>query len=402
VVTIPELQIDLTNPSPGVVKTGEVYRLPKPVMASQLNWQPVNGGYAARLQFVSDQAKRMCFHLAFKTKPSAIRFRVQGNSSNSAVFFADQNFINDNNIWLPITVGTTGDLEIFIQGDQPEEGSFEVDAVNIIVAGIRSGNNRKIMEKQSLNDLIKPKSLGLALEPEFDLACWNGVPEYPALQVAANATALISFIRNGGSFICTGTLLNDQRNSSKPWFITANHCVTDQRASNTLSFEWFFQAPACLSSDTDSRYSQTFGGARLLYANKKNDTSFMRLRARPPAGVAYSGWSTKRLFVGRQVWGVHHPEGDHTMVSQGAVTGLNQTVKGNNDTNLAVNEILFSVGGAEIASSGSGLFTVVNGLPYWVGGLYGGPVNDYQLNYYSRFRDVFPKIQPWLGKRRKS
>jgi hypothetical protein len=399
VLNVPQIQVDLSKQMPGVFKTGVVYQLPAPITVSQLFWEATSGGYLARVHLIADQAKRLRFHLVFKQALPNMVFRVQGSLNHSPLTPVDQGLIDDNNIWLPITIGNTADLEIFVKGDKPNEGLFEIDAVNIIVADMRTGGKRKIMEKQSLGDLLinKPQTVGFIQEVEFDLACWNAVGQYPALQIAANATALVSFIKGGGSFVCTGTLLNDKRKSLKPWFITANHCIADQRVANTMSFEWFYQAPSCLSPETDSRYSQSFGGGRLLFADKKNDTAFLKLKARPPDGVAYSGWSTKRLNVGKLVWGVHHPEGDHTMVSEGRVTGLDLKVQGPDGSNRKVNKINYSIGGAEIGSSGSGLFVTSKGLPFWVGSLYGGPANDYQLNYYTNMGNIFPNIQPWLG-----
>jgi hypothetical protein len=401
-LNLPAVQVDLSKQSPGAFKTGVVYQLPTPITVSQLFWGPVNDGYVARIHLVSDQAKRLRFHLVFKQPMPDMAFRVQGNLNASPLTTADQSFVSENNIWLPITIGNTADLEIFVKGGKPRDGLFEIDAINIIVADLKTGVSSKNSEKQSLGDLLinKPQTVGFIQEVEFDLACWNNVGQFPALQIASSATALVSFIKEGGSFVCTGTLLNDRRKSLRPWFITANHCIINQRVASTMAFEWFYQAPTCLSPETDSRYTQTFGGARMLYADKKNDAAFLKLRARPPAGVAYSGWSTNRLHFGKPVWGVHHPEGDHTMVSSGRVTGLNLKVEGPDGSDRNVNEIIYSVGGAEIGSSGSGLFVIAKGRPFWVGGLYGGPANDYQLNYYTNIRNFFSKIQPWLGQRK--
>ena len=271
ILNLPQIPVDMSKTTPGVVKTGTVYRLPSPITVSQLLWEPVDNGFAARIHLVSAQAKRLRFHLEFKQVVNGLTFRLQGNQNNSPLMSVDQSFIKDNNIWLPITIGNTADLEIFIKGKKPSDDLFLIDAVNIIVAEKPSGGRRKIIEKQSLGELLilKPQTVGLINEVEYDLSCWSNVGQYSALQIAANATALISFIKGGDSFVCSGTLLNDKRNSLKPWFITANHCITNQAVANSMSFEWFYRATSCSGFETDSRYTTTFGGARMLFFRQK-------------------------------------------------------------------------------------------------------------------------------------
>ena len=124
---------------------------------------------------------------------------------------------------------------------------------------------------------ILPKSLGLAQEQESDLACWASDSAYPALQSAAAGTALINFIQNDTPYLCTGTLLNDRGNTQTPWFATANHCIPDQATADTMDFEWLFQATVCAGRITDSRHTQTIGGAQLLWTEASREASFLKL-----------------------------------------------------------------------------------------------------------------------------
>ena len=87
------------------------------------------------------------------------------------------------------------------------------------------------------------------------------------------------------------------------------------------------------------------------------------------------------------------------MVSSGTVTDLDLKIEGSDGLDRNVNEVIYAFGGAEIGSSGSGVFVTRKGKPAWVGGLYGGPADDYQLNYYTSMRNFYYKIKRWLGKR---
>jgi lysyl endopeptidase len=385
-INLPRIQIDLAPNNPGDHKTGVVYQLPSPVTASQLPWETVNGGHAAHISFFSYQAERLRYHLVFRQDMPSIEFRIQGSRDDSPIGPIDHTLIHDKNIWLPATKGNSADLEIFIRDTkQPEALDFSIDAVNVIVDDLSS----------DATPAIKAKSLGLAMEQEFDLVCWEKHENFPGLEQAAGATAKINFIKGTGSFTCTGTLLNDKGSTGTPWLTTAHHCVSDQATANTIEFEWFFQATSCGGSATDNRYAKTFGGAQLLGTDFNLEASFLRLNKPPPNGVVFSGWDTD-IQVGDLVWGVHHPEGDHTMVSAGQVMALLQTVQESTAGTHSLNEVNFIAGGTEPGSSGSGLFSVVNGSAYWKGTLAGGPAENYQLNFYSNFSSYYSYIKPWL------
>jgi lysyl endopeptidase len=398
-LVLPYIRIDLKTTIPGLHKSGTVYRLPTPLTSLELDWESADGGYIARIHVASAQAKRLRLHLVFgKTSPS-LTFRLQGSMDVMPLAPIDQSLINKNGIWLPATKGNAADLEIFVNETNPPFDLFTIDAVNIIVAGLSiggKGNSASALFHPNDRSVIIGQSLGLAQAPEYDLTCWAGSVQYPALQQAASATPVVEFIKNLNSYICSGTLLTDTRHSMTPWFITANHCIGNQATANTATFQWFDQAQTCLGSTTDSRDAQTSGGAQVLWTNVKNDTTLMKLRVPPPAGVAYIGWDTGRLKVGATVWGIHHPKGDQTMVSLGNVLAVNSNVTGEDGVARLLNMVEYHYGGTEDGSSGSGLFVMEKGKAKWRGALYGGPLNDYQNAVYSDFSGYYPNIEYWL------
>jgi lysyl endopeptidase len=401
-MTLPDIPIDLKSTVPGLVKTGTVYRLPNPLSASELTWETVSKGSIARIHLVSDQAKRLRIHLAINQAIPGIRFRLKGNKDIAPLDIIDKSFTGKNEIWLPITQGHSVHLEIFVDETTPPAGLFNIDAVNVIVDDLNSSRISNVFfgnVRSKETSAISAKNLGFVQNTEYDLTCWSSSRQYPALQQAAAGTAKIDFIKNGSSFICSGTLLNDRRQSRIPWFITANHCINNKASARSATFEWFNQAVSCSGQTTDSRNAQTSGGARLLWTNVKNDTSFMRLNALPPAGVSYLGWDSNKLSVGAKVWAVHHPEADHTMVSYGRVSALNVNVVDESGTKYKFNRVNFSYGGVEDGSSGSGLFAVTKGKARWRGALFGGPEDNYKIGVYSNFSSYYPNIKYWLTRK---
>ena len=387
-VHVPAQFPDLTSEIPGVQKSGIVYPLPSPVTPAQLSWETVNGRLVSRIRVVTENAKGLRLHVRFDGRVAPIQFRVQGALDGTPLGPITDTAIRNGEIWLPVTHGDSADLEISIAQDQsPATLGLSLDQVTLIMLNVSGASPSAIL----------PKSLGLAQEQESDLACWASDSAYPALQSAAAGTALINFIQNDTPYLCTGTLLNDRGNTQTPWFATANHCIPDQATADTMDFEWLFQATVCAGRITDSRHTQTIGGAQLLWTEASREASFLKLSQPPGANSVFSGWDTQ-IQLGDRVWGVHHPEGDHTMVSRGKVTILKQTIQDVSQGGTHVlDEIVYDNGGTEVGSSGSGLFAVADGKAYWKGTLFGGPAANYRIADYSHFQGYYDVIKKWLG-----
>ena len=383
VINLPTVQVDLSSTTLGAIKTGVVAPLSAPVLASQLSWEPVVGGRTARIRVISTQAERLRFHVAMPDGLSPLRFRVQGNLNSATVGYDDAPVSREGGIWLAVTDGNSADLEVFAsEGVAKDKLDFKIDSVNVITVGASV-----------------PRNIGNVQEKQYDLTCLSSLNTYPGLEKAASATALIHYIssKDNKSYVCTGTLLADAGATQTPWFATANHCIFDQTTADTAAFEWFFQASTCGSDLTDYRHWITFGGARLLYTDVYLEPAFLILYKQPPLGAVFSGWDTN-IQVGDPVWAVHHPKGDHTMVSFGNISALGQVViDATTGGEHLVNTVSFVYGGVEGGSSGSGLFSVSNASPYWKGTLFGGPEKNYQIGDYSYLNKYYRHIKTWLN-----
>ena len=386
-VELPEVGTDLASDRPGIRKTGTVYRLPKPVTAQRLSWQQEFGYYTARLRLVSANGARMRVHVVYGASSPVLKLRQQGSDEERPSEPISSSEFASGQSWLPVATGRSLELEIAVVSDRrPDRLKLTIDAVNIMPGSDRRGSA----------ETVHPSLTGDAQEPELDLACWQSDSAYTALTKAAAATALVHFIEDGNSFVCSGTLLNDLGNTNTPWFTTANHCISDQTIADTASFDWLFQAAECGQSSTIAGHNTTSGGARLLFGEFRREISFLRLKKPPGAGAVLSGWDTD-IAVNDPVWGVHHPKGDHAMVSRGKVTALQQQIQdASQDGFHVVDEVQFSDGGTESGSSGSGLFATTGNNAYWKGSLFGGAVNDYQLSSYSHFEGYYSQVKRWL------
>ena len=191
------------------------------------------------------------------------------------------------------------------------------------------------------------------------------------------AVARINYVMDGGSYVCSGTLLNDsEADTFIPYFITANHCVSTGTVARTVEAEWFWQRASCGNASIDSRHTTTFGGTDLLETSVAQDSTLLRFKSSLPGGLFYSGWSADPISHPTQVYGIHHPDGAVKKFLAGRTIryGDGRICEDlENDIGcFTVRDgivVAWSDGTTEGGSSGSGLFDG----PYLIGALSGGP-----------------------------
>ena len=129
----------------------------------------------------------------------------------------------------------------------------------------------------------------------IDTAC----PEGDAWRNQIASVAHYSFSSGGGSYVCTGSLMNTGHTTQdlgKPRFSTAYHCVSTQSEAGSMVFYWGYESPICrtpggaasgvsLPRNANSRAIQS-GGATLIAANRATDAIWSRHPS--PSGHATS------------------------------------------------------------------------------------------------------------------
>ncbi|MFA7060363.1 MAG: trypsin-like peptidase domain-containing protein [Pedobacter sp.] len=276
--------------------------------------------------------------------------------------------------WSPVVKGEEVVILVYVPKDiDPNELRFTIPRISHIF-------------KEPLSD----KAAGAC---NLDTTCYSSWSD------EAKAVAKMVFTESGDSFLCTGSLLADQDQSSMiPYFLSANHCISTQTVASSLETYWFWQSASCNDSARDSRYSMLTEGAQLLYANSTSDTSFMRLNSQPPVGVSYLGWTTEDPSIGANVTGIHHPHGDRKKISFGDFEGFYPYLGSTPVTNGNHIGIYWTLGTSEGGSSGSPL---LNNSGQVIGQLHGGGAScstPNEMDYYGRFDLAYDaKLKLWLG-----
>ncbi|MEO8664899.1 MAG: T9SS type A sorting domain-containing protein [Ignavibacteria bacterium] len=120
------------------------------------------------------------------------------------------------------------------------------------------------------------------------------------------AVSRIVFSMGGGSFLCTGSLVNNVLNNRMPYYLTAEHCATDNYS--TITFYFNYENPTCVG--TSGLLNQTMVGAALKASNF--DTDFRLILLNQPVPAAYNayylGWDNSGAQPTTET-SIHHPGG---------------------------------------------------------------------------------------------
>ena len=147
--------------------------------------------------------------------------------------------------------------------------------------------------------------------------CHLDVTCYPEWSSSATGVARIFFETSEGSFICSGTLLNNRQQDLTPYFLTAAHCVATEEEARSVIALWRYQTQTCDGNLPDLRSVPRTTGASLLSTlgggtiegreHPDGDMTLLRLEGDLPDGVMFQGWDADPQPVGTQVTGIHHP-----------------------------------------------------------------------------------------------
>lgn len=122
------------------------------------------------------------------------------------------------------------------------------------------------------------------------------------------SAAQLTFVVGGGSFICSGGLLNDQRAKDlQPYLLTANHCFSTQTSAASLEARFDFRTTSCNGANNPAVI--LINGSNLIATNSQSDFTLVLLRGNPALPRWYLGWTTAAPSNLSTLHSVHHPGG---------------------------------------------------------------------------------------------
>ena len=233
----------------------------------------------------------------------------------------------------------------------------------------------------------------------IDLACASS----SQVRAQGKSVARLNFVKNGKSYVCSGTILNDKNTTFTPYLFTANHCISSQEVANTVITTWNLEYSGCYTnnSGTPRGSSELRGGADLLHSDFNNDHTLLLLKEDPPAGTLYSGWNSNPVDSWTSIFSINHPNGDVKKVSFGSITyPPTSTVTSGENTRTGMLGMLIPTGEIQGGSSGGGVFTCTTQGCQLRGAISSGGAKNScsssQKVFSSRFDRAFPYIKQWL------
>lgn len=346
-------------------------------------WQRLaDGGMAARITVVSPGAAAMRLGVKLARTDPGVALRFVGSADPQHVFgpVTAAEVAAARPYWSPVLDGEVATVEIYLpRGVAPADVQMSIPTISHLVVTPSS-----LQKSEPVSDI------GTSGFCEVDVVC----VATPAALNQAKAVAKMIFTKQGNTFACTGTLLNDSIASNTPYFFVSSHCISSQEAASSLVTYWFFDAVACGSLAVPP-YATVTGGAVLLGRSVDSDWALVRLKSAPPAGAVFSAWRAEPLPSGSAMTVLHHPNGDLKKISEGSTTGY---FSFSDNTTFA--DVHYSVGSTEPGSSGSGLLTLASGGGFYElrGGLFAGNASCSTGGHdvYSRLDLALPLLAPYL------
>ena len=175
----------------------------------------------------------------------------------------------------------------------------------------------------------------------------------------------------GGSEFCSGSLVNDVPQDSKPYVLTANHCSSSNDwATWVFRFNW--EAPGCTNPGTSPSTAQSLSTSNLMARSAGSDFCLVEITGGLNGGTVpasytpyFNGWSAVNTPA-TSVIGIHHPSGDIKKISE----ALNATSTATFNSADCWKIGQWTTACTEPGSSGSPLFDQDHHI---VGQLFGGP-----------------------------
>ena len=122
----------------------------------------------------------------------------------------------------------------------------------------------------------------------------------------------------GGQYLCTGTLVNNTKQDTIPYLLTAGHCINNLTDAQTTVFCFNYESPSCgAGGNSINGYSdQTMTGAFLKARSDSLDFALLQLETSPPAVFRpfYAGWD-RSTAIPTSAAAISHPNADVKKIS---------------------------------------------------------------------------------------
>jgi PKD repeat protein len=216
------------------------------------------------------------------------------NEDYSEVYgaFTNKNINSDSSFIIADFPGQKLTIEYFEPDDAEFKGSLILGSIG-----------------QAYQDILQNIEKNVIEQEYVDINCNEG----KNWQHEKHAVCKITFKVGQSGYLCSGALINNTANDAVPYFLTANHCISDTTVAKTLVAYFNYERRWCKGPVDNGR---TLSGSRLMTTGQKSDYTLLKLNNTPPASYTpyYAGWDIGN-YNDNQNTGIHHPEGIEKKIS---------------------------------------------------------------------------------------
>lgn len=249
-------------------------------------WENLSDGSRIwRLEIRSENAKSLNLNYRNFFMPKGATFFVYNlNKSMVLGAFTDLNNTENGQFATATTTGFVTVIEYYEPVYSKGKGSFTISQVI-----------------HAYKDIMGFSTF-LELPCNININCPIGAPWTNQKRSVARMT----FQEGGSGFLCTGSLINNTLQDRTPYFLTAEHCSSDNW--NTLVLDFNYESLTCSSLLPGP--SQTVTGATLKASNFDTDFRLLQLNNSVPASTNayFNGWD-KSGATPQNETAIHHPGG---------------------------------------------------------------------------------------------
>lgn len=317
-------------------------------------------------QYAIDSENAYSLQVVFKTfkVPAGAKLFLY-NEDYSVIYGAFTKFNNE-----PDSIFTVADFpgqKMIIEYFEPLNAEFE----GKVVIGQIGQAYRDILSFQEEN----------ALQDSFiDINCDQG----KNYQNEKHAVCKITFRIGNSGYVCSGALINNTASDGTPYFLTANHCISDSATARTLVAYFNYENKWCGGPLNNYR---TLAGSQLVTTGSRSDYTLLRLNNAPPVSYMpfYAGWDIGNYQDNMNI-SIHHPQGVEKKISldYDKIITYDFTLSWNEGENSPPSThwmVIFDEGVTREGSSGGPLFSKQKRI---IGQLHGGSDREEfygKLNY---------------------
>ncbi len=239
---------------------------------------------------------------------AALRIRSHQTGHSIGPFTISDNEAHGQ-LWTPIMLGDHMTIELTVPASQRHLTKLKLSSVN--------------------HGFVDVVSRSLSGSCNIDTRCGSedGIALIDRFRDQIQSVAAVS---SGGGRFCTGFLVNNVQNDSRPYFITAAHCGFTQNNAASLIAYWNYENSSCRpvnssasGSDGDGLLSQFNTGATMVATAVNGDrdpesVDYTLLLLDDPIDPDYSpyyaGWDIRPVLPDSS-FVVHHPNGEEKRIS---------------------------------------------------------------------------------------